>query len=43
MRTYDKLIAAISARRAVGGLRPSPGDNLAQVAWASCAVMQETA
>ena len=25
MRTYDKLIAAIFARRAKGGLRPFPG------------------
>jgi hypothetical protein len=26
MRTYDKLIAAIFARRAKGGLRSFPGD-----------------
>jgi len=26
MRTYDKLIAAIFARRAKGGLRPFPGN-----------------
>jgi len=42
MRTYDKLIATIFARRAKGDLRPFPGACLAAVAIAgACAAPQE--
>jgi|GEM_PF-4761127 len=44
MRTYDKLIAAIFARRAKGGLRPSPGVDLAwdRSTSGTCVIWQES-
>ena len=44
MRTYDKLIAAIFARRAKGGLRPSPGVDVARVSSSvnTCVTWQES-
>ena len=43
MRTYDKLIAAIFARRAKGSLRSSLGDGLARVSCNGiCATLQES-
>jgi len=43
MRTYDKLIAAITARRAKGSLRSSPGVALARVSLlTACVALQES-